>query len=130
MISNFAIQMSPCYKKDKFHPRRVALFACIVLVYFGLIFFMRFNIATEIEIDIYRQIYWALAYIVIGFFFYVTHTPERFLTRCFGKKKNSRYLRQTIQLYCPSHGLWHLAVFGNGYGMFWAIYTFNKHVEL
>ena len=103
----------------------------MLVVDLGLVLYMRYNIATEEEIDeVYGKILWALGYLVIGFFFYATHAPECFLIKCFGKKKSSRPMREAIQLICPSHALWHIGVFGNGYGLFWAIYLFNKHVEM
>ena len=48
MITNFAFQMSPCYKEEKFHPKSNPI-CFMVIVYFGLIFFMRLNIATEMN---------------------------------------------------------------------------------
>ena len=64
----------------------------MVLVYYGLILYSKLNIVTKMEKEIYSQVNSALCYLMIGFFFYATHTPERFLTNCFDKSKNSRFL--------------------------------------
>jgi predicted membrane channel-forming protein YqfA (hemolysin III family) len=87
MLSNFLIQLTPCYGEDLFHNKRVALFIGMLVIDLGIVISMRYTIATEQEIEeIYSKIYWALAYLAIGFFFYVTHTPERFLIKLFGKE--------------------------------------------
>lgn len=86
MLSNFFIQLTPCYVEDDFHYIRLALFIGMLVVDLGIVASMRYTIATEQEIqEIYGKIYWALAYLGIGFFFYVTNTPERFLIQLFGK---------------------------------------------
>jgi len=130
MVSNIVIQLTPCYGKDSFHFKRVIMFVAMIVLCLALIAFLRLKIASTQEIDrLYQPIYQAMMSLAIGFFFYVSHAPERFLTRCFGKKKSSRWIREWIQLLCPSHALWHIGVFGNGYGLFWAVYYFNRHVE-
>ena len=69
----------------------------MLLIFVGLVIYIRFSIATEPEItEIYGKIFWSLGYLAMGFFFYVTHTPERFLTSWFGNTKSSRNVRETI----------------------------------
>ena len=130
MVSNLVIQLTPCYGKDSFHSKRVIMFVAMIVLCLALIVLLRLKVASTQEIDrLYKPIYEAMASLAVGFFFYVSHAPERYLTSCFGKKKSSRWIREWIQLLCPSHALWHIGVFGNGYGLFWAIYYFNRHVE-
>ena len=130
LVSNLLIQLTPCYGADHFHSKRLLMFIAMIVFGLGLIAFCRIQIANTHEVsELYNRVYWGMIYLAIGFIFYVTHMPERFLTTCFGKKKSSRWIRELIQLLCPSHALWHIGVFGNGYGIYWAIYYFNRHVE-
>lgn len=106
------------------------MFVGMIVGGLALIAYCRLQVANTHEInELYTRVYWGMVSLGVGFFFYVTHVPERLLTRCFGKRKSSRWIREWIQLLCPSHALWHLGVFGNGYGIYWAIYYFNVHVE-
>jgi len=129
MLSSLVIQLSPCYGKEKFHPTRVFMFILMIVFDLALIAYWRLEIATELETQLFGRIYLSMASLGLGFVFYGSFIPERFLVSCFGKKKSSRGIRETIQLLVPSHAIWHLGVFGNGYGLYWALYYFNLHIE-
>jgi predicted membrane channel-forming protein YqfA (hemolysin III family) len=97
MVSNLVIQLTPCYGKDSFHFNRVIIFVVMILLCLALTMFLRVKIASTQEIDgLYGRIFSAMLSLAIGFFFYVTHVPERYLTSCFGKKKSSRWIRERI----------------------------------
>ena len=97
MVSNLIIQLTPCYGKDSFHTNRVIIFIVMILSCLSLTVYLRIRVASPQEIDeLYDRIFSAMISLTVGFFFYVTHVPERYLTSCFGKKKSSRKIRERI----------------------------------
>ena len=110
------IQCTPCYGKEKNHSYRVILFCLAIFLTFIFIVICRFKFATTVELqDAYGRLWIATIYLNVGFFFYVSHTPDKYLTRLFGKTKQSRWIREKIQLWLPAHALWHVAVAMAGY---------------
>jgi predicted membrane channel-forming protein YqfA (hemolysin III family) len=95
LISNFLVQLTPCYGEETFHCKRVLMFVGMIVFGLGLIFFCRVNVATSHEIkELYGRVYWGMISLAVGFFFYVTHLPERKLTSWFGKSTKSRKTRE------------------------------------
>ena len=129
-VSNLVVQLNPCYMKKSFDFKRTLMFLWFILFGIALILYLSFTANENSELArAYTLMNMGVGYLLVGLVFFVGHMPERFLTILFGKRKSSRWIREMVQLLIPSHALWHLAVYGNGYNIYWGIYYVNKHIE-
>jgi len=89
--------MTPCYAEDSYHFHRIAMYVGTILICTGLVVYMRVFVATPLEVDeVYKQVFAALGYLMIGFFFYYTRFPDCFLTSVFGTGKRFKACRKWI----------------------------------
>jgi predicted membrane channel-forming protein YqfA (hemolysin III family) len=118
MTVNGILTSTSCYMSDKFEPIRILMFTIIVLFCFGVLIYWGTRIATPNEFDLF---FWgivkALAYLFIGFIFYITKFPER----C----SNNYWVQQCLH----AHMWWHIFTFLEGYTLFWVLHESLIHME-
>ena len=94
-ISNLAFQLNPCYMKKSYALKVNFVHFFFILFGMSLIFYLS-STADDVLSDAYTSMCMGVGFILVGLFFFIGHTPERYLTSLFGKSKSSRWIRELV----------------------------------
>lgn len=116
---NGIIQLLPCYAAEQFllHKNILFLACAISTIILAVVWTVSYADQEEIQ-NFGLRLLWAYIQIVIGFFFFVSHYPEKAFP-------NSRF----VHLYLQSHIWWHVFVHTSAATLFWLLYDYQLYLE-
>ena len=111
---NGLIQLLPCYAAEQFLLHKNVLFLACGFSTLILSFIWAIAYADSEEFQLFGlRLLWAYVQVFIGFFFFVSHYPERAFP-------DSRF----VHLFLQSHIWWHIFVHTSASTLFWLMYDF------